>query len=73
MRVCDDSGMLLVDKDERQDPSYQTFRHASEPSTGSFRAVVDFYRSKGIHLTGARLCPDFDFKFMNWDDNPNVL
>lgn len=70
LRVCDDSGMLLIDKDERQDPAHQTYRHTGE--SGSFRAVVDFYRSKGINLTGARLCPNFDFKFTNWDSNPNV-
>lgn len=72
IHVCDDFGTLLIDKDEHQDPEHQKNRHEAEPSTGVFRSVVEFYRSKGIQLTGARLCPDFDFKFTNWDANPNV-
>ena len=72
LRIGSDAGMLLIDKDERQDPAYQSYRHSTEPACGSFRSLWEFARIKGIQLIGARLAPEFSFKFKNWDSNPDV-
>jgi len=69
LHIANDSGMLLIDKEERQDPAHHDFRASTE--NGSFRDVINFYKGKGIDLRGFKLGSGFNFKFKDWDVNPD--
>lgn len=73
LHVSNDSGMLLIDKEDRQDPTMvDNYHHQSNILIGSFCDVISLYKLRNLDLKGMKLANDFNFKFMNWDTNSDV-
>ena len=72
LRIKDDSGLILINKDDKIDPMNREY----EPNTGveiNIKEICDFYKSKSIDLKNLKLCSDLSsFKFIGWNSDNNV-
>lgn len=68
LHYASDSGLLLIDKDEKQDPNYQTFRYDLDNPSVSFKDLFEHYRAKNLDMRNLKLCPDLNtFRFIGWN------
>ena len=68
----DDSGTILINKDDRVDPNTPEYEHEGGIEV-NMKEVCDFYKAKSIDLRNLKLCSDLsNFKFIGWNvDNKN--
>jgi hypothetical protein len=72
LHLRDDSGQILIDKEDRVDPNESQYEHTGNEV--NLKEVHDFYKAKSIDLKSLKLCSDLsNFKFIGWNaDNNNV-
>ena len=70
----DDSGALLINKDDRIDPELCQYDQ-TPPVEINMKEICDFYKSKGIDFKSSKICSDLSsFKFVGWNaDHNNVI
>jgi hypothetical protein len=74
LHLRDDSGALLINKDDYIDPEHRQYEY-TEPVEINMKEVYDFYKSKSIDLKSFKICSDLsNFKFIGWNaDHNNVI
>jgi hypothetical protein len=71
LHLGDDSGHILIDKEDRVDPREVTHTHSG--AEFSMKEVCDHYKAKALDLRNLRLCGDLsNFKFIGWNADNNV-
>lgn len=63
----DDSILLMINKDDKQDQNIDAYNNQPE-CEASLKSVVEFCKSKNLTFKDAQLCSDLNsFRFIGWN------